>query len=171
MTRDGLEAEAATLRAKIARGYGRDQGYGNKLAAEDAEDADLARLSEVERLLSDVQGGPLIGHGKFVYPSWREALIHAHGGIERAHEQRRRTFAAAHDAGLSFTEIADVVGLSAAGVHKIVGKKSATLDSPAGFAIMEEKAHECDGSGGFGPPKDSSLLGWIACPGCARCQP
>lgn len=53
MSRDDLEAEATALRAKIARGYGRSQGYG-QLAAEDAEDADLARLSEVERLLSDV---------------------------------------------------------------------------------------------------------------------
>ena len=29
----------------------------------------------------------------------------------------------------------------------------------------------CDGSGGFGPPKGSGLIGWHACPGCARCKP
>ena len=28
----------------------------------------------------------------------------------------------------------------------------------------------CDGSGGFGPPKGSGLLGWRACPGCPKCK-
>jgi hypothetical protein len=35
---------------------------------------------------------------------------------------------------------------------------------------LEMPRAECDGSGGFGPPKGSGLLGWIACPGCPACR-
>jgi DNA-directed RNA polymerase specialized sigma24 family protein len=79
---------------------------------------------------------PVDGLPDHAWPSWREALTDAQAGIENAYDRRRRVFQAAFDAGLTLAEIAGVVGLSAQGVHKIIGKQrgpgdGSLLDSPA----------------------------------------
>lgn len=67
----------------------------------------------------------------YVFPTWRAALADAQAQIGNAYEQRRRTFRAASDARLSYREIAEATGLSAAAVGKIIGRGKTTLDSPA----------------------------------------
>lgn len=76
-------------------------------------------------------GGP--GEQGYAWPTWREALADAQKGIDNAYERRKRVFQAAYDAGLTLAEIGEVVGLSAAGVHKIVGRQrgGVNLDAPA----------------------------------------
>jgi DNA-directed RNA polymerase specialized sigma24 family protein len=72
------------------------------------------------------------GKTGYVFPTWRAALGDAHARIADAYETRARMFKAAHDAGLSYREIGEATGLSAAAVGKIIGKQGrATLDSPA----------------------------------------
>lgn len=67
---------------------------------------------------------------RYFFPTWRAAIDDAQKQIEWAYERRRRLFMAAHEAGLSFREIGEAAGMTAAGVHKIVGaKQRATLDS------------------------------------------
>lgn len=77
--------------------------------------------------------GPAAGNG-YVWPTWRDALLDAHSGINRARERRREVFQAAFDAGLSCRQIADAVGLTPQGVHKVIGVQGAgpgALDAPA----------------------------------------
>jgi hypothetical protein len=110
----------------------------------------------------------------YVWPSWRQALVAADTGVAEAYERRRRMMQAAYDAGLSFRDIAGAVGKSPATIHKIIGKQRAgddaarILDAPAGLTV-DASAMPCDGSGGFGPPEGSGLIGWARCPGCVNC--
>lgn len=68
------------------------------------------------------------------FMSWRDALQSAHRGIQVAQEHRQRVFRAAQAAGLSQRQIAEAVGISAAGVNRIVvPKKRASLDDRAPF--------------------------------------
>jgi DNA-directed RNA polymerase specialized sigma24 family protein len=68
----------------------------------------------------------------YVFRTWRDALVDAQAGIARAYGHRARMFRAAHEAGLSYREIGEATGLSAAAVGKVLGKQDrATLDSPA----------------------------------------
>jgi hypothetical protein len=68
----------------------------------------------------------------YVFPTWRDYLKDAHEGVSWAYERRRRAFSAAHGAGLSYREIGEATGLSAAAVGKALGKQPrATLDSVA----------------------------------------
>lgn len=72
---------------------------------------------------------------KFIWPTWREAILDAKVGVETAYERRRRVFQAAYDAGLSFRQIAKAAGLTAPAIHKIIGKQRSKpdelLDAPA----------------------------------------
>lgn len=73
---------------------------------------------------------PEQGQTGYVFPTWRAALGDAHARIADAYEKRARMFRAAHNAGLSYREIGEATGLSAAAVGKILGKqRRATLDS------------------------------------------
>lgn len=36
---------------------------------------------------------------------------------------------------------------------------------------LARKPLPCDGSGVWGQPEESGLIGWVACPGCKNCQP
>lgn len=68
----------------------------------------------------------------YVWPTWREALQSAAHGIEAAYEHRRRVMQAAYDAGLTMKQIGNAMGLSPAGVNKIIGRqRGADLDTPA----------------------------------------
>lgn len=68
----------------------------------------------------------------YVFPTWRSALAEAQAQIANAYEQRQCWFKAAHDAGLSYRQIGEATGLSAAAVGKIIGRpQTTTLDSPA----------------------------------------
>lgn len=70
--------------------------------------------------------------GAYVFPTWRSALADAQRGIDHAYDRRRRIFQSAYDAGLTLGQIAEAVGLTAAGVHKIIGRqRSANLDDRA----------------------------------------
>lgn len=73
--------------------------------------------------------------GKLVWPTWREALIDAHVGVESAYRQRQRIFQAAYDAGLTLRQIATAVELTPAGIHKIIGKQRGAPD-----ALLDELA-------------------------------
>lgn len=68
-------------------------------------------------------------------PTWREAIVDAHQGIEHAYERRRRVFQAAYDAGLTFRQIGGAAGVSAATIYKIIGSQRGApdtlLDRPA----------------------------------------
>lgn len=81
-------------------------------------------------------------------PTWREALLAAFAGVDTAYARRAEVVKAAHDAGLSLRAIADVVGISAAGVHRIVGKMgsqpnaAALLDTPAALGDQQGRAHD-----------------------------
>jgi DNA-directed RNA polymerase specialized sigma24 family protein len=67
----------------------------------------------------------------YIFPTWRVYLLDAHDRVAAAYERRRRAFTAAHDAGLSYREIGEATGLTAAGAHKVVGSKSPVgLDDP-----------------------------------------
>lgn len=75
---------------------------------------------------------PEQGQTGYVFPTWRDALADAQGRISGAYAYRARLFKQAHEAGLSYREIGEATGLSAAAVGKVLGKKNrATLDSPA----------------------------------------
>jgi hypothetical protein len=81
--------------------------------------------------------GPVhIGDSGYVWPTWREALVDAHDGVDRAYERRREVFQAAYDAGLTMRDIGGAVGMSAANVNKIIGRQrgknaAVLLDAPA----------------------------------------
>lgn len=71
----------------------------------------------------------------FAFMTWRDALVDAFEGVDRAYERRQQMVQAAYDAGVSFRAIGEAVGRSAGSVHKIIGAqggKSADeiLDSP-----------------------------------------
>lgn len=71
----------------------------------------------------------------FAFLTWRDALVDAFEGVDRAYERRQQMVQAAYDAGVSFRAIGEAVGRSAGSVHKIIGAqggKSADeiLDSP-----------------------------------------
>jgi hypothetical protein len=69
---------------------------------------------------------------KWAWPTWREALIDAFEGVGAAYDRRRRIAQAAFDAGLTFRQIGEAVGMSAAGVQKIIGRqRNGDLDAPA----------------------------------------
>lgn len=70
----------------------------------------------------------------YVFPTWRAALSDAQVRIADAYEKRRRLFVKASEAGLSYREIGEATGLSAAGVGKIIGRDRTTLDSPVSDA-------------------------------------
>lgn len=85
---------------------------------------------------------PVSGHGNgeqppilglsdadYVFPTWRAALADAQARIGDAYAARARLFRAASEAGLSYREIGEATGLSAAAVGKIIGRKRASLDS------------------------------------------
>lgn len=79
---------------------------------------------------SDPQRPPAEDPFGYVFPTWRAALGEAHGRIAAAYDYRARLFRKAHEAGLSYREIGEATGLSAAAVGKILGKQGkATLDS------------------------------------------
>ena len=65
--------------------------------------------------------------------TWREAIAEAQQGTTNAYEHRRNVFIAAHEAGLSYRQIADAAGITAQGVFKAVGGKQtrASLDDLA----------------------------------------
>lgn len=66
----------------------------------------------------------------YVFPTWRDALADAQAGIASAYGHRERIFRAAHEAGLSYREIGEATGLSAAAAWKVLGKRRrASLDS------------------------------------------
>lgn len=71
----------------------------------------------------------------YVWPTWREALVDACAGVTIAYDRRRRVIQSAYDAGLTFRQIANAVGMSPAAVHKIIGRQrgvpDALLDTPA----------------------------------------
>lgn len=70
--------------------------------------------------------------GAYAFPTWRSALADAQKSIEHVYDRRRRIFQAAYDAGLTLGQIGEAVGLTAAGVHKIIGRqRGASLDAPA----------------------------------------
>lgn len=72
------------------------------------------------------------GRTGYVFPTWRAALSDAHARIADAYEYRTRLFRKAHEAGLSYREIGEATGLSAAAVGKVLGKQGrATLDDQA----------------------------------------
>jgi hypothetical protein len=89
----------------------------------------MAALSSAERLPGPVPDGDT----GYVWPTWREALVDAQAGIASAKERRQSVFQAAFDAGLTLAQIDAAVGLTAPGVHKIIGKQkgATTLDAPA----------------------------------------
>ena len=71
----------------------------------------------------------------FAFMTWRDALVDAFEGVDRAYERRQQIVQAGYDAGVSFRAIGEAVGRSAGSVHKIIGAqggKSADeiLDSP-----------------------------------------
>jgi DNA-directed RNA polymerase specialized sigma24 family protein len=72
---------------------------------------------------------------RLVWPTWREAILDAKTGVETAYDRRRRVFQAAFDAGLSLRQIAGAAGMTAAGVHNVIGKQrgkaDAVLDEPS----------------------------------------
>jgi DNA-directed RNA polymerase specialized sigma24 family protein len=72
----------------------------------------------------------------YVFPTWREALADAQAQIATAYERRAAMFRRAHEAGLSLREIGEATGLSAMGVHKIVGKQNrVSLDDQANTSL------------------------------------
>jgi DNA-directed RNA polymerase specialized sigma24 family protein len=87
-------------------------------------------------------GVVLDGDSGYAWPSWREALADAFGGVDRAYERRRQVVQAAYDAGLTFRQIGNAVGVSAATVHRIIGKQRGKsddlLDAPAFQREQEE---------------------------------
>jgi DNA-directed RNA polymerase specialized sigma24 family protein len=74
---------------------------------------------------------PDAGKPGYIFPTWRAALADAQARIAGAYEARQRLVRAASDAGLSYREIGEAIGLSAAAVGKIVNRSRATLDDPA----------------------------------------
>lgn len=73
---------------------------------------------------------PQLPDAPYVFPTWRAAIADAQARIADAYAKRRLQFRAAHDAGLSYREIGEAAGLSAAAVGKIIGRGKASLDSP-----------------------------------------
>lgn len=53
--------------------------------------------------------------------TWREWIKGAAKGVETAREARDHAFREAHDAGLSYRQIAEAAGCSAATVHRAIG--------------------------------------------------
>jgi predicted XRE-type DNA-binding protein len=68
----------------------------------------------------------------YVFGSWRDALADAQAQIGSAYSYRQRLVRKASEAGLSYREIAEALGLSPAGVSKIMDRKRASLDDPVG---------------------------------------
>lgn len=60
----------------------------------------------------------------YVFPSWRDALLSGQDGVTAAYDRRRAIFKAANEAGISMRAIAEVVGISPAGVNKVIGRKA-----------------------------------------------
>jgi hypothetical protein len=88
-----------------------------------------------ERIPGPVVPEPVEPFG-YVFPTWREALADAQAQIATAYERRARLFKRAHEAGLSLREIGEATGLSAMGVHKIVGKQNrVSLDDQADTSL------------------------------------
>lgn len=54
--------------------------------------------------------------------TWRERIQAAQDTVATAYEFREAEFKAAHASGLTLRQIAEAAGLTAPGVHKIVGK-------------------------------------------------
>jgi DNA-directed RNA polymerase specialized sigma24 family protein len=75
-------------------------------------------------------GIPVPGAPNYVFATWRAALQSAQDGIESAYAYRRRLVRQASDAGLSYREIGEGLGLSSAAVGKIMGRSRAGLDDP-----------------------------------------
>lgn len=84
---------------------------------------------------------PLIAHsdGDYVFPTWRAALADSQSRIADAYAQRARVFRRASDAGISYRDIGEATGLSAAAVGKIIGRERQTLDSIVLAPAREEK--------------------------------
>lgn len=85
---------------------------------------------------------PVEGMPNHVWPTWREALVDAFESVPRAYERRRSVVQAAYDAGLTFRQIAEATGVTAAAVHKIIGNQSkeksdGLMDEMAGVNIIE----------------------------------
>jgi DNA-directed RNA polymerase specialized sigma24 family protein len=75
---------------------------------------------------------PEMGMTGYVFPSWRSALADSQKRIADAYERRASLFRRAHEAGLSYREIGEATGLSAAAIGKVLGKqRRATLDDQA----------------------------------------
>ena len=55
--------------------------------------------------------------------TWREVLVDAQEGLDAAEKHRTAMIRAAHNAGLSLRQIGGVLGMSAAGVHRVTGKR------------------------------------------------
>jgi len=77
-----------------------------------------------------------------VPPTWRSVLKDSQERIAAAYDWRRRTFRAAHDAGLSYREISEAAGISPTAVGKIIGRGKATLDSPVKTALDSSAEQE-----------------------------
>jgi hypothetical protein len=75
--------------------------------------------------------------------TWREVLVDAFEGVDRAYEHRTEVVQAAHDAGLSLRQIGAVVGMSAAGINRMVRKRGhqddSIIDAPADLNGSAEK--------------------------------
>lgn len=88
---------------------------------------------------------PVDGKPKHIWPSWREALLDAHLLIDHAYDRRRRVFQSAFDAGLTCAQIGETVGMSAAGVHKVIGRQRGgpdLLDAPANATTTFQQSQE-----------------------------
>jgi hypothetical protein len=103
-------------------------------------------------------------------PTWNDALRDVQAELDQAKAHRREVVRAANDAGLSMRAIGEVIGISAAGVHRMIRGTDKPIPLTDLLQAPAYIARECDGSGGFGPPPDSGRLGWVVCSGCARCR-
>lgn len=98
-------------------------------------DAFSHRCAAMQEAMEHLPGPvPVDGH-EDRRPTWREALIDAHVGVDHAYERRKRVLQAAYDAGLTIRQIGGAIGMSAGNVNKIIGKQrgkpDALLDAPA----------------------------------------